>query len=112
MAREFARGFYNTGAWKNCAAAYKKYRRGLCEKCLAKGIYKAGVIVHHKTHLTPENINIPSISCGWSNLELLCRDCHTEEHENERHHPSARTRRYRFDKDGRCLIAPPSRKNA
>ena len=98
MAREFAREFYNTGAWKNCAAAYKKYRRGLCEKCLAKGIYKAGVIVHHKDHLTPANITDPTVALDFGNLLLVCRDCHAEEHGGRK--------RYKFNPDGSIYIPP------
>ena len=41
---------------------------------------RAGVIVHHKVHLSPDNIHNPEITLGWDNLELLCRDCHAKEH--------------------------------
>lgn len=80
MAREFARKFYHSQAWKDARAAYFRYRHGLCEACLRKGIYKAGEIVHHKNHLTPDNINDASVTLGFGNLELLCRDCHAEQH--------------------------------
>lgn len=40
------------------------------------------MIVHHKTELTPENINDPEITLGWQNLELLCLECHNKEHGN------------------------------
>lgn len=39
--------------------------------------------VHHKIHLTPENINDPKIALNPDNLESLCRDCHFEEHRND-----------------------------
>lgn len=83
MAKEFARAFYDSTQWKHCRTEYKKSRHYLCERCLAKGIYKPGVIVHHKIELTPFNINIPEIALNFDNLELLCRDCHNEEHEVE-----------------------------
>ena len=68
-------------------------RRGLCERCWAKGIVRHGDTVHHKIHLTPANINDPEITLNPDNLELLCRDCHAEEHASEK--------RYFVDEQGR-----------
>ena len=79
--KEYAKKFYSSKAWKNCRKAYKAYRAGLCERCLAKGLYNPGVIVHHKEYITPENITDPNVLLDWSNLELLCRACHNEEHD-------------------------------
>lgn len=98
MAREFAREFYNSSAWAKCARAYKKFRRGLCENCLAKGIYTPGVIVHHVVHLDPINISDPKIALSFDNLRLLCRDCHAKEH--------GAVKRYFFDEHGRLKIPP------
>ena len=78
--RDFAQSFYQSQAWKNCRQSYKQYAGGLCENCKKQGIITAGVIVHHKQHLTPENINDPTITLNYSNLMLLCRDCHAKEH--------------------------------
>lgn len=78
--KDFAKDFYRGPAWKNCRDAYTKSVGGLCERCLKKGIYVAGEIVHHKQHLTPENINDSRITLAWGNLELLCRNCHADEH--------------------------------
>ena len=65
MAREFAKSFYNSAAWKKCRLAYIAYRKrvdgGMCESCHEV----AGYIVHHKTELTPENINNPDIALGF-----------------------------------------------
>ncbi|MEO2848988.1 HNH endonuclease, partial [Lacticaseibacillus paracasei] len=36
--------------------------------------------VHHKHYITADNINDPSITLNWDNLEYLCFDCHQEEH--------------------------------
>lgn len=96
----WAESFYKSVAWRKCRAAYIKSVGGLCERCLKRGIYSSGVIVHHKIHLTPENIADPTISCCFDNLELLCRDCHAEEH-------SRLEKRYKFDEFGRCVTSPP-----
>ena len=89
----YAEAFYNSGAWKECRESFKKSKRYLCEDCLAKGMFTPGEIVHHITHITPENVNDPSITLNFNNLRLLCRKCHGEEHQQ-------RDRRYVIDCDG------------
>lgn len=73
--REFARSFYLSKAWRNTREYIFARDMGLCVRC-----GKPGEIVHHKIHLTPENINNPDIALSADNLELLCRDCHALEH--------------------------------
>lgn len=94
--QDWAEAFYSSAVWKQCRTAYKKRVGGLCERCLKKGLFVPGEIVHHKIHLTPENINNPSISCNNNNLELLCRDCHSEIH-------SRLQKRYKIDEYGRVI---------
>lgn len=77
--------------------AYTKSVGGLCEECMKRGVYKAGEIVHHKTHLTPDNIDDPNITLNWNNLELVCRDCHAKIHDKKK-------RRYKLDDLGRVII--------
>ena len=79
--KDFAARLYSSRAWKDCRQAYRKSVGGLCEVCLAKGLYKPGDMVHHKIHLTPNNINNPAITLDWNNLQLVCRDGHAEIHE-------------------------------
>ena len=97
--REFAREFYSSQAWRDCRDSFKKSKRGLCERCLEKGIYNAGDAVHHKIHLTPQNITDPNITLSWDNLMLLCADCHAEIHK--------RQKRYKFDECGHCVVNSP-----
>lgn len=98
MARDFAKGFYKSKAWKECRAAYFKAARGLCERCLSKGVYKPGEIVHHKEHISPENIHDPKVLLDWNNLQLVCRDCHAELHSTKE------GGRYRLDELGRVIL--------
>ena len=77
--------FYKTTAWQNCRDAYTREAGGLCERCYAKGKIVPGEIVHHKIHLTPENVNDPDIALSFDNLELLCRGCHGKEHSHKRY---------------------------
>lgn len=99
MAKDFAREFYHTQAWKRCREAYGAKRGWLCENCLAKGLYTPGVIVHHIEELTPANITDPETALGFNNLRLVCRKCHAEEHDSR-----AKGRRYRFDADGNVIV--------
>jgi 5-methylcytosine-specific restriction enzyme A len=79
MARDFAKKFYASTAWRKCRQSYFNYRHGLCERCSSPG-----KIVHHKVYLTPSNIDDPTISLNHSLLELHCQDCHNREH-NEKY---------------------------
>lgn len=104
----FAEAFYVSWAWRKCRAGFVKYKGGLCERCLKKGIINAGskdrpLEAHHKIRLTPENIHDPSIALNWDNLELLCKDCHDEERQR-----ADRDRRWTVEPDGRVVIAPLS----
>ncbi len=67
--------FYKSPAWIKCRRGYIASKYGLCERCNKPGNY-----VHHKTYVTSDNIHDPSITLSWSNLELLCHECHNVEH--------------------------------
>lgn len=104
MAKEYARAFYNSDAWKKTRKAYFGYRLGECERCKREyeqgdrplDEVKPGFIVHHKKHITPKNINDPRVTLSFDNLELLCEDHHNKEHKGK-------AKRYRFDKDGNII---------
>lgn len=83
MAKDFSKQFYKSKVWEETRIAYSKSVGNLCERCLARGEYVPGKIVHHKVHLTPNNISNPSFSLDWSNLELVCKECHDLEHKEE-----------------------------
>ena len=55
--------------------------------------------VHHKIHLTPENINRPEVALNWRNLIALCKDCHLKEHRKEK--------RWKVDDDGNVQLMDP-----
>lgn len=101
MAREFAKPFYRSKAWRKTRDAYFDSQHGLCERCRARRRYVPGEIVHHKRHLTPENIGNPVVSLGWGNLELLCRDCHADAHPEI--YGERPERRVAFDDEGNVV---------
>lgn len=75
MAKDYAIKLYNSKHWALTRDAYFKSVFAICERC-----GNAGEIVHHKQHISPENINDPGITLSWANLEVLCIDCHNKEH--------------------------------
>lgn len=102
MAREFAKAFYKSKAWEKTRQAYFETQHGYCERCLAKGIVSPGEIVHHKVHITPENIGNPAVTLAFSNLELVCRKCHALEHP-EIYGQQPKEQRVAFDSDGNVV---------
>lgn len=75
MAREFAKSFYKSKAWKKVREYIFNKHHGLCVEC-----GKPGEEVHHIEWLTPSNINNFDIALGEDNLILLCRNCHISKH--------------------------------
>ena len=102
MAQPFAEKFYKSSKWRECRNAYATMRGHLCEQCLRRNVLSYGEIVHHKIELTPENINDPSITLNYNNLELLCRQCHAEVHDKRKKH-----RRYFIGENGEVIIEDP-----
>lgn len=80
MAKEYAKSFYNSRAWRNSSKAYAKSVGCLCERCKKNGIIKPYKIVHHKIYISPENIHDISITLNWDNFEAVCKECHDDEH--------------------------------
>lgn len=95
--KEYAERFYKSKQWQACRLAYAKSVGGLCENCLRKGYVVPGEIVHHKIHITPDNIESPETTLSFDNLELLCRNCHAEMH-------GKRSRRYTVDETGKVEV--------
>ncbi len=99
MAKEWAKAFYKSTAWLKCRESYITKVYGLCERCS-----KPGLILHHKTELTPNNINNPDITLNHDKLEYLCLDCHNKEH--FKIHEAVREG-LRFNSDGELVEDKP-----
>lgn len=97
--KDFAKQFYKSTAWIKCRSNYAKSVGGLCERCLQEGRIVPGDIVHHKCYLTPLNIKDPSVTLNYDNLELLCQNCHNQEHFKEKIE-----KRYSIGNDGKVNI--------
>ena len=114
MAKEYAKRFYDSNAWKKCRASYIALRMsidgGMCEECHAE----AGYIVHHTILLAPENINDPDVALNHTFLKYVCKKCHDEE---EGHFAKRTKLLCKFDEDGQPIPTisddtPPHLKNS
>ncbi len=94
--KEYAGQLYFSRQWKKTAKAYAKSQQGLCELCREQGLIVPGEIVHHKVFIDEKNINDPSVTLSFDNLQLVCRRHHAEIHER-------RKLRYSFDEYGHCI---------
>ena len=90
MARDFARQFYNSPEWQMARRAALMRDNYLCVMCGAPAEE-----VHHKKHLSPDNIGDTSVTMNPDNLESLCKACHFAEHRGE--HGNGRKAKERED---------------
>lgn len=106
MAKEWAKPFYNSSAWKAARERYISERRnadgGMCEICGER----IGFIVHHCEELTPENVNNPEVALNPELFLYVCKECHDK---FEGHFYNFRAKkcgkRTEFDKNGQPI--PP-----
>ena len=106
MAQDWARAFYHSPAWRKTRESYMRCvidtpsgpcPPGMCERCFERGELTVSTVVHHKTHLTPQNIDDPHVTLNYDNFQRLCQDCHAAVH-------SGTTEpRVTFDEDGRLI---------
>ena len=98
MAKDWAESFYNSKKWKDCRESFMQSKNYICENCKS-----VAIICHHKTWLTPGNINDPYISLNWDNLQSLCTECHQKIHGNN----SITVEGLAFDSEGNLVKDPP-----
>lgn len=97
MAKEYAKNFYNSKEWIKCRASFMKSKYYICERCGG-----SAKIVHHKEHITPNNINDCNITLDWNNLQALCIDCHNVIHGRG----EATIKEVSFDENGDLVYTP------
>ena len=76
MAKDWAKRFYDSKAWKECRQSFMRIREGedggLCQICRNR----PALIVHHKIWLTAANVTDPDVALSYDNLLYVCQDCH------------------------------------
>lgn len=100
MAQAFAVNFYHSRQWAQVRDYVMMRDRYTCKHC-----GRPAQEVHHKIHLTKENIYDPKITLNPDNLEALCRDCHFHQHQIDEGRTMCE-RGYEFDETGQLV---PSR---
>ena len=94
MAKDYAKGFYNSTAWQLAKQVAMQRAMGLCEIC-----GRPAKIVHHTIQITPGNITNPDITLNLDNLQALCQECHNRIHQQA---PSIRNG-LTFDASGQLI---------
>ena len=106
MARDFAKTFYHSPAWLRNRKAYMDKELDtpygiipprMCERCYQMGKLTPAKLVHHKVHITPQNIDDPSVTLSYDNFQRLCQDCHAIVHGR------STEMRVAFDENGRVI---------
>lgn len=74
MAKDWAKQFYNSHAWK-------QQRQYILQRdhytCTEPGCYQPATEVHHIIELTESNVNDINICLNENNLRSLCHNCHS-----------------------------------
>lgn len=83
MAKDYATGFYSSKKWKELRKQVAEESFYICSIC-GKPTYSNQGIVHHKTPITEENIDNPSITLNKNNLMYVCRNCHEALHKQSK----------------------------
>ena len=75
--------FYCRKPWRDLSYRLKVDRGGKCERCGFTAITKedwSKLIGHHKLELTDSNVDNAAISLNPELIEIICLDCHNEDH--------------------------------
>ena len=105
MAKEFAKQFYNSKAWRDVRELRIGMDRGICQMC-----GRPGNEVDHIIELTPDNIYDEMIALNLDNLQTLCHRCHTRKTMDGWRRPNENydaLDKIIFDKDGMPIKAMP-----
>lgn len=78
--------FYWSKAWRDLSYLLKVQRGGKCERCGARAKSIGGLIGHHKTELTEDNVDNANISLNPDNIEVICQRCHNAIDTHDRFH--------------------------
>lgn len=81
--RKELKKFYDRAAWRVARENALMRDRYLCVLCKKQGDIKPADVVHHKIHLSLDNMDNPKIAYNLDNLISLCSEHHVEVHRGE-----------------------------
>lgn len=73
--------FYTSKAWRGVRERKIADSGGVCARCGRVFTDTSKLIVHHKRHLKNNDYNNPEVAFADDNLEVICFNCHNEEHD-------------------------------
>lgn len=78
--REDRQKIYQSAKWKKLREA-KLMADPLCEQCLANGIIKPAIDIHHiDSFMNYTGNKRLQLAYDYRNLQSLCKECHSEKH--------------------------------
>lgn len=98
MAKQWAKSFYNSKAWKSVRAVVLHRDMFTCQLCDGRATE-----VHHIIELDADNINDKHISLNPENLRSLCGSCHKAITKSA----NECDENFFFDEDGQLVPIPP-----
>ena len=72
--------FYGSSAWQRLRVA-KLAETPWCESCMTRGDLTPAHLVHHTVEIDEDS----SLACEPTNLESMCRSCHSRLHATQPH---------------------------
>lgn len=98
MAKEYAKRFYNSSAWRKARKAFISYRisidGGMCQMCGEE----LGYIVDHIKEISIDNIGDANVTLNQDNFQYLCLVCH-----NKKTFGYDKDNEYMFDGNGMLI---------
>lgn len=80
LKRKERQKIYQDVRWQRLRVAYLA-DHPLCEECLANGVTREAVDVHHVvSFMTAEGVERIELALNYDNLKALCKECHQAEH--------------------------------
>ena len=80
LKRKERQKMYQDVRWQRLRVAYLA-DHPLCEECLANGVTREAVDVHHVvSFMTAEGVERIELALNYDNLRALCKECHQAEH--------------------------------
>ena len=104
VAKDWAKAFYNSGAWLSTRELALIRDKGICT---TPGCFQPAEEVHHKIALTPDNIGDKRIALNLDNLVSLCGECHKRITKRQQTKDSLLLPEITFDDDGYPIEIPP-----
>ena len=104
--REELGKFYKSKKWQKARKNALMRDKYLCVLCAEEGRITNADVVHHKIHLSLENVDNPEISLNENNLISLCSEHHSQVHKGEHAMGRITEENYNYTFDANGMLIP------